>query len=106
MQFIILFITIIVLVLLIVWARLNAFLAFLVVCVFCGIAYGLNIDVIVDAIQKGIGDTVGVLLAILGLGAILGKLVADSGAAQKIAMGLVNAFGKKNIMWAVVITAL
>lgn len=41
---------------------------------------------------------------ILGFGAMLGKLVADSGAAQRITTELVNKFGKKNIQWAVVLT--
>ena len=39
---------------------------------------------------------------IFGLGAMLGKLIADSGGAQRIAMTLVNKFGEKNIQWAVV----
>ena len=59
---------------------------------------------IVGSIQKGIGDTLGFLVLILGLGAMLGKLVADSGAAQRITTKLVNAFGIKYVQWAVVIT--
>ena len=47
---------------------------------------------------------IGFLVIILGLGAMLGKLVADSGAAQRITTKLVDKFGKKNIQWAVVLT--
>lgn len=36
---------------------------------------------------------------------MLGKLIADSGGAQRIAMTLVNKFGEKNIQWAVVIAS-
>ena len=41
---------------------------------------------------------------ILGLGAMLGKLVADSGAAQRITSKLIDKFGNKNIQWALVLT--
>ena len=58
---------------------------------------------IVESIQKGIGDTLGFLVLILGFGAMLGKLVADSGAAQRITSQLILSFGIKNIQWAVVI---
>jgi Gnt-I system high-affinity gluconate transporter len=49
------------------------------------------------------GNTLGFLVMILGFGAMLGKLVADSGAAQRITSRLVSAFGLKHIQWAVVI---
>src|SRR3954470_11890635 len=92
------------LIILIAWARFNAFLAFLVVCIFIGLLSGLSISAIVSSIQKGIGDILGSLVVILGLGAMLGKLVADSGAALRISSALINVFGKKYIMWALVIT--
>src|SRR5690606_16039640 len=41
---------------------------------------------------------------ILGFGAMLGKLVADSGGAQRIAERLIQSFGKKNIQWATMLT--
>jgi Gnt-I system high-affinity gluconate transporter len=60
---------------------------------------------LIASIQKGIGDIMGSLLVILILGAMLGKLVADSGAANKIAQALIQAFGTKYIQWALVLTA-
>ncbi len=105
MSFIILLLAIILLVLLITWAKLNTFIAFIIVSTLAGLAYGLNVTTVTTALQKGIGDTMGSLLIIIGLGAMLGKLVADSGAAQKIASGLMNAFGRRNLMWALVLTA-
>ncbi|EIJ38649.1 gluconate transporter [Galbibacter orientalis DSM 19592] len=84
--------------------KLNAFLSFIIVSLFVGIAGGMDILVVVDSIQKGIGNTLGFLVLILGLGAMLGKLVADSGAAQQITAKLIDKFGKKNIQWAVVLT--
>ena len=104
MSFVILFMGIILLVVLITWAKLNPFLAFIIVSVLIGLANGKNISVITAAIQKGMGDLLGSIVVILGLGAMLGKLIADSGAAQKIATGLMDIFGKKYIMWALLLT--
>ena len=84
--------------------KLNPFITFIVVSLFVGIAEGMEPVSVVDSIQKGIGSILGFLVIILGLGAMLGKLVADSGAAQRITTKLVEKFGKKNIQWAVVLT--
>lgn len=89
---------------LIVKFKLNAFLTFIIVSLFVGIAGGMELDAVVVSIQKGIGGTLGFLVLILGLGAMLGKLVADSGAAQQITDKLIEKFGRKYIQWAVVLT--
>jgi len=90
--------------LLIAGLKLNSFLSFIVVCIFVGLLQGMEPLTVVKSIQKGIGDTLGFLVLILGLGAMLGKLVADSGAAQRITTKLVDVFGIKYVQWAVVIT--
>jgi Gnt-I system high-affinity gluconate transporter len=59
---------------------------------------------VMGSVQKGLGDTLGSLVIIIALGAMLGKLVAESGAAQKIAAVMMNAFGEKYIQWALVVT--
>jgi Gnt-I system high-affinity gluconate transporter len=84
--------------------KLNAFITFIIVSLFVGIAEGMEPVSVVNSIQNGIGNILGFLVIILGLGAMLGKLVADSGAAQRITTKLVQNFGKKNIQWAVVLT--
>jgi GntP family gluconate:H+ symporter len=66
------------------------------------LALGMPLDGIVKTIEAGLGGTLGHLALIFGLGAMLGKLIADSGGAQRIAMTLVKKFGEKNIQWAVV----
>ncbi len=84
--------------------KLNAFISFIIVSLLVGVAEGMEVLKVIDSIQTGLGKTLGSLVMILGLGAMLGKLVADSGAAQRITTKLVEKFGKKNIQWAVVIT--
>ncbi len=105
MSFIILLCGIALLILLITWAKLNAFLAFIIVSVFIGLLQGMGITAITDSVQKGIGSLLGSLIIIIGLGAMLGKLIAESGAAQQISTRLVQVFGRKYLMWALVLTA-
>jgi len=90
--------------LLIVLFRVNAFISFIIVSIGIGIGQGMKLDVIVNSIEKGIGNTLGFLVLILGLGAMLGKLVAESGAAQQITNGLIKFFGVKNTKVAVMFT--
>ena len=105
MQFLILLLGIILLVLLITWAKLNAFLAFIIVSILIGLFNGMSMPDVSAAMEKGIGDILGTLSIILCFGAMLGKLIAESGAAQKITTSLMHAFGKRYLMWALVLTA-
>ena len=96
---------IVLLILLVSWAKINPFLAFLFVSIAAGLCLGIPLNKITASVQKGLGDTLGSLVVIICLGAMLGKLVATSGAAQKIAGVLVNAFGIKYIQLALVAAA-
>ncbi len=84
--------------------KLNAFIAFVISCIFMGIFQGMELEAIIKSIQTGMGNTLGFLVMILGFGAMLGKLVSDSGAAQRITSRLVFVFGLKHIQWAFVLT--
>lgn len=95
---------ILLLVLLIAPARVNAFLAFLVVSILTGLLLGIPSDRLMSSIQKGIGDTLGSLIVVILSGAMLGKLVAESGAAQRIVGVLARAFGERNIQWTLMAT--
>ncbi|MCY7916783.1 gluconate permease GntP [Bacillus vallismortis] len=93
------------LLLLIMGLKLNTFISLLIVSFGVALALGMPFDQVVSSIEAGIGGTLGHIALIFGLGAMLGKLIADSGGAQRIAMTLVNKFGEKNIQWAVVIAS-
>lgn len=90
--------------LLIIFFRLNAFIAFILVALGIGMGQGMSLEALVDSLEKGIGNTLGFLVLILGFGAMLGKLVAESGAAQQITDGLIRIFGVKNTRTAVMLT--
>jgi len=105
MTLLLLLFAVVFLVLLITVVKLHPFISFLIVCIITGLVKGMAVSALMSSIQKGIGDVVGSLMIILCVGAMLGKLIADSGAANKIATGLIQLFGTKYIQWALVLTA-
>ena len=100
----VLLLSIILLVLLITWGKLNPFLAFLIVSLLAGWGLGIPLTQLPNSIKKGIGDMLGELVIIICLGAMLGKLVAESGGAQKISDVLLKIFGRKYLQWAMMVT--
>lgn len=100
MPLVIIVVGVLFLLLLITVFKLNGFLSFVIVSLFVGLAQGMSLADTVEAMQKGMGATLGSLVLILGFGAMLGKLVADSGAAQQITTTLVRLFGRKRVQLA------
>lgn len=92
------------LLLLIVRCRLNAFLALLLTSFAVALLNGLSAPSALQSILKGIGDTMGSLALILVFGAILGKLIEESGAAHSISFALTRLFGERRIQISVLLT--
>ena len=97
---------VIMLLLLITAGKINAFISFVIVSLFVGLAMGLSLNETIEALKQGIGDTLGLLVLILGFGAMLGQIIANSGAAQRITASLISVFGLKRIHWALMLTGL
>lgn len=95
---------ILVLVLLISYFRMHVFLAFLIVTLAMGLVLGLKPEPLLKSVQNGIGATLGSIAGIIALGAMLGKLIGLSGAAQQIATKMIAWFGVKHIRWAFMVT--
>ncbi|MEZ0538053.1 gluconate:H+ symporter [Fibrella arboris] len=87
------------LILLIAYFHLDTFIAFILVSIGIGLAAGMAVPAVGKSIQTGIGNTLGDLVLIIGFGAMLGRVVAESGAARRITNVLVDLFGVKNIRW-------
>ena len=86
--------------------KVSPFLSLLIVALIAGLLLGMQPDALMKSFEKGVGSTLGGLALILCLGAILGKFLELSGAAEQIATSLINTFGKKNIQWALLVTGL
>ena len=84
--------------------KVNPFIAFILVSIIAGFALGIPIGKVATSIQKGIGDMLGSILIIFCAGAMIGKLVAESGAAQVISDTIMKVFGTKYIQWGLLCT--
>ncbi len=83
--------------------KLQPFISFLLVSLGLGLASGLTTGDTIVAIQKGIGGTLGSIIPIIILGAMIGKMVAKSQATTVIADWLVDVLGHKNLTFAFMI---
>ncbi len=92
------------LILLIAYWHFNPFIAFLVSAIVGGVLLGIPLDKLPQSVEKGIGSMLGSLVAIICLGAMFGRLIAESGAAQKISSVLIALCGEKYITWALMLT--
>jgi Gnt-I system high-affinity gluconate transporter len=104
MSLIIVVLGICLLLILILGLKFNSFLSFVIVSLAVALAEGMPLDKAVVSIENGIGNTMAFIVMILCFGAMLGKLVSESGAAQKITSQLVKYFGIKNIQLALMMT--
>jgi Gnt-I system high-affinity gluconate transporter len=96
-------VAIVLLVLFISVLKLQPFISFLLVSLGLGLASGLTTGDTIVAIQKGIGGTLGSIIPIIILGAMIGKMVAKSQATTIIADWLVDVLGQKNLPFAFMI---
>jgi GntP family gluconate:H+ symporter len=92
-------------VLLITWLRVPAFIALVVGSAVVGVAARMPLVEIPRAFQQGVGDTLGFTAIVIGLGTVIGKLLAESGGALVVANALVNALGERRLDWAVMLAA-
>jgi GntP family gluconate:H+ symporter len=69
---------------LIVWLKIHAFLALTIGALFVGIASGIPLDKVTASFETGVGGVLGYVGVLIGLGAMLGKLLADSGGADRV----------------------
>jgi len=98
-------VTIVGLVLLITKFKVHPFIALTIASGFLGLTSGMPVEKVMKSFQDGFGDVLGFVGILLGLGTMLGKLMADSGGADQIAQTLIRAFGIKRVHWAMMFAA-
>ena len=99
MPLVIVAIGVVLLLLLMIRFKMNGFIALVLVALAVGLMQGMPLVKVISSIKAGVGGTLGSLALIMGFGAMLGKMLADCGGAQRIATTLIEKFGKKNIQW-------
>ncbi|ACK51937.1 gluconate transporter [Methylocella silvestris BL2] len=98
-------VTIVGLVLLITKFKVHPFVALILASVFLGLTSGMAADLIMKSFQEGFGGVLGFVGIVLGLGTMLGKLMAESGGADQIAQTLIRSFGRERVHWAMMLAA-
>src|SRR4026207_2184284 len=96
---------VIALILLIARFKLHPFIALISVSLAMGVAAGMPLGAAVKAFQDGVGNGLGFIAVVVGLGTMLGKLMAESGAATRIATTLIDLFGERRVHWAIMVVA-
>ncbi|CAB3779479.1 GntP family permease [Paraburkholderia fynbosensis] len=94
------------LILLITRYKVYPFLVLIMVSLLLGLVAGMPMATIVKSFETGNGNTLGHIAVVVGLGTMLGKMMAESGGAERIATTLINFFGEKNIHWAMMVVAI
>ncbi len=84
--------------------KMSPFLSLLIVAIISGLLLGMQPAALIASLEKGVGSTLGGLALILCLGAVLGKILEISGAAEQVSATLIRGFGEKNVQWAVLLT--
>ncbi|MDP9205508.1 MAG: GntP family permease [Gemmatimonadota bacterium] len=97
--------SVIALVVLIARFRVHPFIALVSVSLAMGVAAGMPPLAAVKAFQDGVGNVLGFIAIVVGLGTMLGKMMAESGAATRIATTLIDLFGERRVHWAIMVVA-
>ena len=84
--------------------KLSAFISLLITSIIVGILAGMPLSQIIYSIQQGMGNTLGFVAIVVGLGAIFGQMLESSGGAKSLAHFLLNKFGKGKASWALMFT--
>jgi gluconate:H+ symporter, GntP family len=98
--------SVVVLILLIAVGKLNPFLSLLVVSLALAVATRMPLGSIVASFETGTGNTLGHIAIVVGLGTMLGKMMAESGASERIAETLIHLFGERRVSWSMMCAAL
>ncbi|WP_307636833.1 GntP family permease [Variovorax boronicumulans] len=93
------------LILLITRWRVHPFIALTLAAGFLGLTSGMPVDLVMKSFQDGFGGVLGFVGIVLGLGTMLGKMMAESGGADRIARTLIDAFGRERVHWAMMFAA-
>ncbi len=99
-------ISVIGLIVLIAVVKLNPVITLMVASLGLAAVAGMPLNNIIHSFETGVGNTLGHIAIIVALGTMLGKMMAESGAASRIAYTLIRIFGEKNVPWAMVLIGL
>ena len=98
------FIGVAVLLVLILYVRIQAFISLLIASIVVGLIAGMEPMQIIETIQTGMGNTLGFVAVVVGLGSMFGAILEHSGGAEALGNYMLEKLGEKNASWALMIT--
>src|SRR6266516_6077100 len=99
------FLAVVALIVLIAGFKLHPFVVLVAVSLALGAVAGMPLPSVVEAFQDGVGGVLGFVAIVVALGTRLGKMMAESGGAARIATTLIALFGERRVHWAIMVVA-
>ena len=86
--------------------KLNPFITLFVISLALAVVVGMPLATVIHSFEAGMGATLGHIAIVVALGTMLGKMMAESGGANQIALTLIRIFGEKRVHWAMMVIGL
>ena len=85
--------------------KLHAFLSLLISSMALGLAAGMAPAAVLKSIQSGFGEALGFIAVVVGLGAMIGRFIENSGGGRVLADWLLDKFGRERAVWALLVAS-
>ncbi len=85
--------------------KLHAFLSLLISSMALGLAAGMAPAMVLKSIQSGFGEALGFIAVVVGLGAMIGRFIENSGGGGVLADWLLGKFGRERAVWALLVAS-
>ncbi|GBR48244.1 2-keto-3-deoxygluconate permease [Gluconobacter roseus NBRC 3990] len=86
--------------------RINPFIVLFSVSILLALVAGMPADKVVGSFEAGAGHVLGHVGTVIALGTMLGKMLAESGGADRIALTISNISGRRHVDWAMMLIGL
>jgi len=90
--------------LLVIKFKIHAFISLMMTSVFVGLLTGMPLMNIIKSVQDGMGDVLGFIAIVVGIGAIFGEILQVSGGAEALSRTMLRKFGEERSSWALMTT--
>lgn len=96
----------VILLFLIIKGKLQPLIAILISALCIGLIGGMPVSMIVDTVNKGMGETLKGIALLVGLGSMFGAILEISGGAERVALTMIRRFGEARAPWALGLTGM
>ena len=80
--------------------KIHAFISLIIVSIMVGLFTGMDFEQVLTSIQDGMAGVLGYIAVVVGIGAIFGEILQDTGGVESLAKSMLDKFGDKKSSWA------